>query len=164
MFDEQHWYRVRDGDSRARALYLRHYSASQTAIDKGLAVWGYDCTFVGSGDNLLLLTSDASAVFVWKRFPHVKSDDHRGINNSLFRNESRVLSSVLIREAVELAWQKWPGERLFTFVDSHKIKSSNPGFCYLKAGWRRLPNRTKSNDLTILEYTPDMHAQQGGKP
>jgi hypothetical protein len=40
----------------------------------------------------------------------------RGVNCAVFRNESSVLSSELIREACGLAWTRWPGERLYTYV------------------------------------------------
>lgn len=61
-----------------------------------------------------------------------------------------VRAAHLIREADELAWQRWPGERHFTYVDDSKIRSSNPGYCFLKAGWQRA-GRSKTNRLTLLE-------------
>jgi len=44
---------------------------------------------------------------------------------------------------------KWPGERLYTYVNSHKIRSTNPGYCFLRAGWRKC-GMTKGG-LIILE-------------
>ena len=69
------------------------------------------------------------------------------------RNEGQRLSSELILEAEALAWSKWPGERFYTYVDPRKIKSKNPGFCFLKAGWRKC-GITKVNKLLILEKLP----------
>ncbi|MDR1160049.1 MAG: hypothetical protein LBK69_05415, partial [Syntrophomonadaceae bacterium] len=51
------------------------------------------------------------------------------------RNESRILSSTLIKEAEEHAWRRWTGERLYTYVNPKKIRSSNPGYCFKIAGW-----------------------------
>lgn len=63
----------------------------------------------------------------------------------MIRNESDVLSSQLILEAEHLAWAKWPGERLYTYVDPKKVKTClpffrkpNPGKCFIKAGWTRM--------------------------
>jgi len=43
-----------------------------------------------------------------------------------------------------------PDERLYTFVNPRKIRSSNPGYCFLKAGWRKC-GITKWQKLVILE-------------
>jgi len=53
------------------------------------------------------------------------------------------------RRLVEWAWKKWPPQRLYTTVNPRKIKSTNPGFCFLCAGWRRC-GFTESG-LIILE-------------
>ena len=42
-----------------------------------------------------------------------------------------------------LAWERWPGERLFTYVDPNKVRSFNPGYCFLRAGWDRCPERAR---------------------
>jgi hypothetical protein len=67
--------------------------------------------------------------------------------NSLFRNESKTLSSELIREATRQTFMLWkrrylalPDEPLITEVDieatrSRRGKSRPPGYCYLMAGW-----------------------------
>jgi hypothetical protein len=63
--------------------------------------------------------------------------------NMMFRNLGAGLSSDLIREATEMTYHLWrtrygnlPSERLRTEIDLKKVKSSNPGFCYMKAGWK----------------------------
>ena len=66
------------------------------------------------------------------------------------RNEGPLRSSDLIRGAVRLAWQRWPGATLYTYVDAARIRSTNPGYCFLAAGWRRLPERTKRRGLRVL--------------
>lgn len=70
-----------------------------------------------------------------------------------FRNEGAVRSSTLIREAMALAWSRWPGMRLFTFVDPREVASTNPGYCFLQAGWKRLAGATRRG-LRVLEALP----------
>ena len=60
----------------------------------------------------------------------------------LFRNLGGGLSSDLVREATEATYREWahrygrlPIEILRTEIDPRRIRSSNPGFCYKKAGW-----------------------------
>ena len=100
---------------------------------------------------MVLLSQCGRALFVWLRNTVERYDHQVGVNCTVFRNEgARGLSSELIREADELAWQRWPGERHFTYVDDSKIRSSNPGYCFLKAGWRELV-ATPMDDVSILE-------------
>jgi hypothetical protein len=80
-------------------------------------------------------------------------DGQRGVMCSVFRNEGAHRSSDLIREACELAWQRWPGARLFTYVADAKVRSTNPGYCFQVAGWRKC-GRNKDGRLTILELLP----------
>ena len=72
----------------------------------------------------------------------------------MFRNEGPILSSTLILEAEQLAWRRWPGTRIYTYVCDPKVNSTNPGYCFLRAGWRRC-GRNKHARLTILEKQPD---------
>ena len=39
-----------------------------------------------------------------------------------------------------LAWSRWPGERLYTYVAPWMVRSSNPGWCFQVASWRKVPN------------------------
>ena len=68
-----------------------------------------------------------------------RADGYDGwYNCSLFRNESApVLSSELIREAVDLVNKEWglPPYGYDTYVWPEKLRSINPGYCYQKAGW-----------------------------
>lgn len=106
--------------------------------------------FVGPGEKMVLLTADCRALFVWRKF--VSRDGQQGVNCAVFRNEGAGLSSDLIREAEELAWQRWPDERLYTYVNRHKIQSTNPGYCFKMAGWRECGRTAKG--LVILERLP----------
>lgn len=42
----------------------------------------------------------------------------------------------------------------YTYVNPEKVRSSNPGFCFLVAGWQRC-GRTRSG-LLILERVADV--------
>jgi hypothetical protein len=139
------WLPIKDADPRAIALYLRHYSARHYRDRRRRT------KFVGPGEYLALLTLRCDALFIWRRF---RSDDHQeGVNCALFRNESGVRSSTLIREAMEWAWLRWPGERLYTYVNPLKVRSKEPGKCFRKAGWRDW-GTNKDGSLLILDMRP----------
>ncbi len=140
------WLQVADADPRARTLMMRHYSARHYRDARRRT------KFIGPGEYLALMTVTCDALFVWRYFLDDAIPRQDGINCSVFRNEGPLLSSLLIREADELAWVRWPGERHYTYVDSHKIKSTNPGYCFIMAGWRKA-GITKGG-LTILERMP----------
>lgn len=156
-YDDRRWRAILDGDRRALALYERHYSARRYRDGRVRRL------FVGPGEKLVLLTNDGRALFAWRRF---QSDDgQEGVNCSVFRNEGADLSSELIREAMEWAWARWPGERLYTYVAPDRIASSNPGYCFLMAGWRRC-GVTKGghgrSPQVILEALPVAPSTLGG--
>lgn len=127
------------------ALYERHYSAIQYQDGRERD------QFTGPGEKTVLLTDDGAALFVWRKF--VDDSGQTGVNCAIFRNEGPVLSSDLIREAMAIAWQRWPGQRFYTYVDERKVRSANPGYCFKMAGWR-VCGRSKSRDLLILEALP----------
>ncbi len=133
------WWLTKDGDPACLELYERHYSAKRRQGQLG--------QFVGPGEKIVLRTFDGDAFFVWRRF--VDDSRQRGVCCAAFRNESSRLSSELVRQADAVADFIWPSARHYTFVDAGKIKSANPGFCFLRAGWRRC-GRTKGG-LLILE-------------
>lgn len=133
------WVPAKDGDQAAYAFFRRHYSARKT-IPKIRQ-------FVGPGEKLVLVGFMIPALFVWRKF--IDDSGQKGVNCAVFRNESPIRSSRLIHEADNIAWQKWPGERLYTTVSPTSIRSTNPGFCFLKAGWRKC-GATKSG-LVVLE-------------
>jgi hypothetical protein len=139
------WTESKDGDPVGFALYRRHYSSKKNKKPK-------QRQFVGPGERIVLLGRDCSALFVWVK-KQFRADGQQGVNCSVFRNESSNRSSSMIREAMIAAWEKWPGERLFTFVDAPEIKSTNPGYCFQMAGWIRC-GFTKKRGLFILECRP----------
>lgn len=138
-----YWWPVRDGDARARSLYSRHYSSAGRNSRAA--------KIIGPGEYMLLLTLQADAVFAW-RVERFRLDNQTGVNCAIFRNESRIRSSDLIREACALAWSRWPGSRLFTFVNAAQVASRNPGYCFLMAGWHKCG--VSKGGLLIFEVQP----------
>ena len=147
------WFGVKDGDPRAYALMKNHYSF-QSYKDGRRQNLSYRNRhlFVGPGQKMVLMTVDCRALFVWRKF--IDKSGQQGINCAVFHNSGNELSSELIIEAEQLAWQRWPAERLYTYVNSKKIKSRNPGYCFKMAGWQ-VCGETKVNKLVILEKQPE---------
>ena len=98
---------------------------------------------------MVLITAKTDALFCWVYSKLGHRNGQTGVCCTIFRNEGSYLSSELIREAVELAHKRWPGKRLFTYINEKKIRSPNPGYCFLRAGWEKI-GKTKGN-LLILE-------------
>ena len=136
-----HWYLTKDGDVSCLALYERHYSCHHYQDGRARTL------LVGPGQKIVLRTRRADAMFVWRNF--IDDSGQEGINCAVFRNEGTVESSNLIRQADAIADQIWPGERHYTYVNPKKIRSTNPGYCFMAAGWRRC-GVTKGG-LVILE-------------
>lgn len=136
------WWVTKDGDRDCLELYNRHYSAHQYADGRVRKL------FVGPGEKLVLRTREGDALFAWRNF--IDDSGQCGINCAVFRNESRHLSSTLIRQADAIADAVWSCRRHYTYVRAEAVASTNTGFCFMKAGWRRLPYETKSG-LRILE-------------
>lgn len=70
--------------------------------------------------------------------PELALDELDSYRCSIFRNEGAGLSSALIRAAMELTEALWgppPPDGWVTWVDTRKIESAHPGFCFKRAGW-----------------------------
>lgn len=145
FFDLWTWVPILDGDDEARRFFDRHYSRKKYADGREPKL------FVGPGEKLVLTTPCRRALFVWRKF--ISGDGQQGVNCAIFRNEGAGLSSELIEEADAIADHRWPGERHYTYVNPRAVASSNPGYCFLKAGWKRC-GITKWNRLLILERLP----------
>jgi hypothetical protein len=100
----------------------------------------------------VLLSSDARAVFAWRQFIDDTQPAQTGFNCSIFRNEGQTVSSQLIVEATDVVWSRWGNERCYTLIDASRIRSTNPGYCFLMAGWRRCG--VTANGKIILEIFP----------
>lgn len=115
-------------------------------------------TFTGCGREIVLLSECGRAVWavVYQRTPAARGtgasrgrtgtlDPTRYLwRNMMFRNLGAGLSSDLIANATERTYEEWekrygalPGERLRTEIDKREVRSTNPGYCYLMAGWER---------------------------
>lgn len=143
------WVQILDGDVTALQLYERHYSCRQYADGRKRRL------FVGPGEKMVLTTPENDAIFVWRKFIDGAIPKQRGVNCATFRNEApeRYLSSDLIRAATEWAWSRWPGERLYTYVNPSKIREKrDPGRCFRRAGWQEC-GHTRGG-LVILELFP----------
>lgn len=139
VFIMGYWRLTCDGDVDARRLADRHYSRKTIGAN----------LFCGPGEKMVLITVDKKAVFVWRKCKY-RLDKQVGVECTLFRNESNILSSELIKEACIWALSRWPGERLFTYVKNKAIRSTNPGYCFQKAGWQKC-GTNKYRQLTVLE-------------
>lgn len=114
-------------------------------------------TFTGVGQEVVLVTDCGRAVWacVYQKTPSARgsggSRGREGVTdararfiwrNMMFRNLGAGLSSDLIRSATTATYLHWlirygslPAERLRTEIDTRRVQSSNPGYCYLAAGW-----------------------------
>lgn len=124
--DASPWFQVRDGDSRLRPIYNRHYSSRGSSAAQ----------IVGPGQKLCLLTHDLGALFVWRRF----RDDCAlappdAVNCAVFRRERGLRASDLILAAEAFALERWGPVALYTYVAATRVASSNPGYCFKVAGW-----------------------------
>lgn len=138
------WIPVKDGNPTGMDIFSGHYTARKTRKQ-------FQC--IGPGEKMMLLTPDALAVFAWRKFIDHAIPKQEGVNCAIFRNEGAGLSSDLIRVAEVIAWERWAGERLYTYVDPKRTRHKrDPGRCFLKAGWRHA-GWTKGG-LRILEKLP----------
>lgn len=142
LFDEPvYWVISHDMNPKAQELADRHYSRKTPGSKKG---------FIGPGEKLVLLSPTGDALFTWLRSrADYRGDKIDGVNCTIFRNEGPVLSSKLILEAEKFAHDRWPGLKLFTYVSKAKVKSKNPGWCFMKAGWKPA-GENKSGELRLL--------------
>lgn len=147
------WIAVKDGNRIAADLFRRHYTYNLKRAQISF-FWQRNRNYnliVGPGEKLLLVTLCQKALFVWRKFRPM--NDQIGINCAVFRNEGAGLSSDLIRLADDMAWERWPGERLYTYVDPKNTRHKrDPGRCFLKAGWNHCGWTPKG--LRILECSP----------
>ena len=137
------WWLTKDGDAACLDLFARHYSARDLDGRK---------LFVGPGEAIVLRTWEGDAMFVWRRF--LDNMGARRIECSVFRNESRHLSSDLVRQADAIADHVWPGCWRYTFVDASRVRSTVPGWCFRRAGWKSTGRVTMKRGLIELTRRP----------
>lgn len=108
--------------------------------------------FAYSGRKLVLRNAEGSVLWVWMYpDPAMRMDGQTGYNCAIFRNESSRLSSEIILEAEQHAIQKWGLDRMYTYVDPKRVRSSNPGYCYLMAGWHH-HGYSKTGKRLLVKY------------
>lgn len=113
-------------DDEMRQLADRHYSRRTVGARQ----------FAYSGRKLVLRDPAGLVLWVWMfPDPDMRMDGQTGYNCAIFRNESSRRSSDIILEAEQHAIRRWGPGRMYTYVDPAKVRSTNPGYCYLKAGW-----------------------------
>lgn len=135
------WLITHAGDQVCRQLADRHYSR-QTI---GHPQW---CR---PGRKLVLRTAAGDAV--WVTWDGIRDDGLKAWECSIFRNESENLSSSMIFWAVTATrceWGKPPEDGIITYVDASKVRSTNPGFCFWKAGFNRIGS-SKRRGLILLQ-------------
>ena len=139
------WWLTKDGDKDCLSLYERHYSAYKYKDGRTRKL------FAGPGEKVVLRTKSADAMFVWRRF--IDGSGECGINCAVFRNESNLRSSDLIRQADEIADAIWPCCRHYTYVNKERVKSANPGFCFKAAGWKQC-GKTRGGLIVLDRIKP----------
>lgn len=144
--DTGRWRLADDHTTEARDLFRRQQLAGAgSARRQGLP---------GSGDRLILTTSQGDALIVFRKFNNPDREFGHGVHCAAFRNEGHFRSCSLIREAVEeWAWKRWPGERLYAYVGGRRIVATNPGHAFRCAGWRRCG--VTFGGLIVLQRLPD---------
>lgn len=125
------WHQSHRADPRGVPIADRHYNRQKIGSPQ----------FAPPGRCFVLLTKAADALWIssWPFAMYVKHAWAGAWINSCFRNESDLLSSELIRQAVAATLWKWkepPSLGMITFVDMQKVKRKRDfGRCYRKAGF-----------------------------
>ena len=137
-----HWRLSHRADARAVPIADRHYNRQKIGSPQ----------FAPPGRCKVLLLPDANGLWITS-FPFAQYVRHAWAGAwvcSCFRNESSILSSELIREAVAITrWchatdSRWncepePALGMITFVDADKTrKKRDPGRCYRRAGFKHV--------------------------
>jgi hypothetical protein len=129
-------------DQECRQLADRHYSRRTVGARQ----------FAYSGRKLVLRDALGDVLFVWMYpDPALRMDGQVGYNCAIFRNESARRSSEIILEAEQFAVAKWGPGRAYTYVNPKKIRSSNPGYCFKRAGWTQIG--FSQGGMVLLEKT-----------
>jgi hypothetical protein len=143
----KHWRRTTKFDPACAKLADSHYSRRTVGSPQ----------FMPPGETIILKTADELAVFGWWR-PHPASglkamNGLDGWTCTIFRNTGPILSSELVLDA-ELALLETGvtcgPSGLITYVFDKKVRSSNPGCCFLKAGWKKT-GRSADGKKTLLQ-------------
>lgn len=136
------WICTHKGDVSGRLLADRHYSRQTIGHPM----------YTRPGRNLVLRTALGDAV--WATWDGIRDDGLKAWECTIFRNESGELSSKMISDAIDATlaeWGKPPKDGFITYVAADKIRSTNPGCCFKKAGWKQI-GKSKKRKLVLLQY------------
>ena|ERR1041385_265775 len=144
--DAPTWIRVGKFDARAVAIVdgrgpfgngVPHYSRRKPGAPQ----------FMPPGQTLVLMTVDFSAVYGWWR-PHPDSgiiamNKRDGWTCTLFRNDRRErdrASALILAAELALVAEGYAcgPDGFLTYVKRAAVASSNPGYCYKCAGYRKI--------------------------
>ena len=143
------WYKSNRADKQVVPLADRHYNRQKIGSPQ----------FVPPGRCLVLKTQVVDAFWVtsWPYAEYVKHAWPGAWICSAFRNESDVLSSMLIRDAVAATLAFYgdpPSLGMVTFVNTKKVRKKRDwGRCYLRAGFQNA-GKTKGG-LIALQLLPE---------
>jgi hypothetical protein len=141
------WMVTHKGDRSCRLLADRHYSRQTIGHPM----------FTRPGRNLVLRTAGGDAV--WVTWYGIRDDGLDAYECTIFRNESKYRSSDLIRWAVEATEAEWgasPKDGMITYVAADKVRSTNAGYCFKAAGWKRI-GASKKRGLILLQLRVNSH-------
>ncbi len=141
------WIITTKADQDCRETFDRHYSRDPKKI--GNKQW------TRPGRNLVLRTADAKAIWVsWGG--KFRDDGLEAYECSVFRNESEYTSSELIKWAIFATVCEWggdiPKDGFITYVNAEKVNSEIPGYCFKRAGWKKI-GRSKRRGLLLFQTT-----------
>jgi hypothetical protein len=143
-----YWQRSHRADKKAVPIADRHYNRQKIGSPQ----------FAPPGRCVVFITYRADALWItsWPFAQYVKHAWAGAWVCSCFRNESQILSSTLIKEAVALTrgiYGDAPEKGMITFVDTSKTRRKrDPGRCYRKAGFKHV-GFTKGG-LVALQLLP----------
>lgn len=124
------WRFCSETDSQANAVADRHYSRQTPG-----------CGQIGPPGRRVVLVAACGRALWLTHYPRpgFGKDGLDAYRCSIFRNEGAGLSSRLIQDAMDLTERLWgpAPEGWVTWVDTRKVRSTNPGYCFLRAGWWR---------------------------
>ena len=128
---------TKDNDLDMAVLADRHYSRRHRGRER----------YMLPGRKMVLRNTAGTILFGWL-WQQERMDNQIGFNCAIFRNESARRSSDIILEAESLAFAKWGANRVFTYVNPRRIRSTNPGYCFQCAGWHK--EGISKNGLILL--------------
>jgi len=144
----KHWRLTNKGDWRAAAIADDHYSRRTPGSPQ----------FMPPGETIVLISYEADAIWGWWR-PHPRSGikSMNGLDGwtcTIFRNTGSILSSELVLDAEGCLEDRPPGpDGLITYVWDSKVRSTNPGYCFKRAGYV-VTGRSADKRKTLLQKRP----------